>query len=151
MSTLNNYINGWMTHRKALHELIDTFDSKNLQYKPWDEGMSVSELVLHISTSTNMFAQTVKNGVFAPPATPKTPETISELKQLVEADTAETNSALESITDEQLNQIVEFAGMKMPGIAMLEMAKEHEIHHKGQLFTYARLLGIEKLPFFISR
>ncbi|WP_081825521.1 DinB family protein [Bacillus sp. UNC41MFS5] len=24
---------------------------------------------------------------------------------------------------------------------------DHEIHHKGQLFTYARLIGREKLPF----
>ncbi|SIC68051.1 Uncharacterised protein [Mycobacteroides abscessus subsp. abscessus] len=41
--------------------------------------------------------------------------------------------------------------MTMPGIVLLENAKDHEIHHKGQLFTYARLAGIEKLPFFVSR
>ncbi|WP_349679045.1 MULTISPECIES: DinB family protein [Aneurinibacillus] len=28
---------------------------------------------------------------------------------------------------------------------------DHEVHHKGQLFLYARLIGIEKLPFFITQ
>ncbi|MED1206050.1 DinB family protein [Heyndrickxia acidicola] len=26
---------------------------------------------------------------------------------------------------------------------------DHEIHHKGQIFPYARLIGIEKLPEYI--
>lgn len=148
---MKSYISGWMSHRKALLELINTIDSENLQYKPWDGAMTFSELVLHISTSTGMFANTVKQGAFVPPTTPKTPETISELKQLVQSETDLTKSILESITEEQLNQLVEFSGMNMPGMAMLETAKDHEIHHKGQLFTYARLMGIENLPFFVSR
>jgi uncharacterized damage-inducible protein DinB len=149
---MKNYIASWMSHRKALLELIDALDdNENLQYKPWDGGMTLSELVLHISNSTDMFANTVKQGVFVPPTTPKTPETIGELKQMVQSETEQTKSILESITEEQLNQLVEFAGMKMPGMAMLETAKDHEIHHKGQLFTYARLIGIEELPFFVSR
>jgi uncharacterized damage-inducible protein DinB len=149
---MKNFIGSWMSHRKALLEIIEALnDNDNLQYKPWDGGMTLSELVLHISSSTAMFANTVKQGVFVPPTTPKTPETIEELKQLVQSETDQTISILESITDEQLNQLVEFAGMKMPGMAMLESAKDHEIHHKGQLFTYARLIGIEELPFFVSR
>jgi uncharacterized damage-inducible protein DinB len=148
---MKNYISGWMSHRKALLELINTLDSDNLQYKPWDGAMTLSELVLHISTSTGMFANTVKQGVFVPPTTPKTPETIDELKQIVQSETEQTKSILETITEEQLDQLVEFAGMKMPGMAMLETAKDHEVHHKGQLFTYARLIGIEELPFFVSR
>jgi uncharacterized damage-inducible protein DinB len=151
MNELNNYIAGWMSHRKALLELINTLGSDNLHYRPWDGAMTLSELVLHISTSTTMFANTVKQGVFVPPTTPKTPETIEELKQIVKSETDQTNSILESITGEQLDQLVEFAGMKMPGMAMLETAKDHEIHHKGQVFTYARLIGIEELPFFVSR
>jgi len=151
MSKMNNYITGWMSHRNALLELINTLGNDNLQYKPWDGAMTLSELVLHISTSTNMFANTVKQGVFVPPTTPKTPETIDELKQIVQSETDQTKSTLEAITEDQLGQEVEFSGMKMSGMAMLETAKDHEIHHKGQLFTYARLIGIKELPFFVSR
>lgn len=98
-----------------------------------------------------MFAGTVKNGEFTPPTGSSKIETISELKALVETQTNQTKSKLESLTEDQLAAIVEFAGMKMPGLALLESGKDHEIHHKGQLFTYARLLGVESLPFFVNR
>lgn len=151
MGKSQNFIAGWTTHRKALLELLETFDNDHLHYKPWDNAMSLSELVLHISGATTMFVQIVKNGAFTPPSNEESIKTIDELKQAVQKATDQTIADLEAITDEQLTQIAEFNGMKMPGIAMLEMAKEHEIHHKGQLFTYARLLGIESLPFFIIR
>jgi uncharacterized damage-inducible protein DinB len=151
MEDMNNFITGWMSHRKALLELIDVFEDKHLSYKPWDNGMTVSELVLHITGATDMFIKTVKNGEFTPPAEPKAYESVTQLKVDVQAETDEMLVGLQSLNKDQLIQLVEFYGMKMPGIALLENGKEHEIHHKGQLFTYARLLGIETLPFFISR
>ncbi|HZH59572.1 MAG TPA: DinB family protein [Metabacillus sp.] len=152
MAGINELVSGWMSHRKVLHELLDTFEDQHLSYKPWEEAMSLSELVLHISGAMEMFTDTVKNGVFTPPSGPSNNiETVSELKALVEAQTNETKSKLEELTNDQLAAIVEFAGMKMPGMVLLESGKDHEIHHKGQLFTYARLLGIKSLPFFVNR
>ncbi len=151
MTRVNELISGWMSHRKVLHELLDTFEDQHLSYKPWEEAMSLSELVLHISGAMEMFTDTVKNGVFTPPTGSSKIESVSELKTLVENQTNQTKSKLEGLTDEQLAAIVEFAGMKMPGLALLESAKDHEIHHKGQLFTYARLLGVQSLPFFVNR
>ncbi|MCM3586008.1 DinB family protein [Mesobacillus maritimus] len=151
MSRVDSYKDGWLSHRKALQALIETLENKNLSFKPWDNAMSLSELVLHISSSTSMFVRTVNEGIFTPPNEGKTPETVEELKQMVQSDTDKTLTYLESITEEQLNQLVQFSGMKMTGLAMLETAKDHEIHHKGQLFTYARLIGVEELPFFVIR
>ena len=151
MSRVDSYKDGWLSHRKALQALIETLENNNLSFKPWDNAMSLSELVLHISSSTSMFVRTVNEGLFTPPNEGKTPETVEELKQMVQSDTDKTLTYLESITEEQLNQLVEFSGMKMTGLAMLETAKDHEIHHKGQLFTYARLIGVEELPFFVIR
>ncbi|PLS15993.1 damage-inducible protein DinB [Bacillus sp. M6-12] len=151
MAKINGFIDSWLSHRKALLELADTFGDDQLQFKPWENAMSLSELVLHITGATSMFAQTVKNGVFTPPPEPKAFETASDLKAIIQNETEKTVSDLESLTDEQLELPVEFYGMTMPGLDLLENGKDHEIHHKGQLFTYARLLGIESLPFFVSR
>lgn len=151
MSKIAAFTAGWMSHRKALLELLDTIQDQHLPYKPWDKAMSFAEMALHIANSTAMFVQIVKNGSFTPSGGQQQPATASELKAAVQAATEQTKADLESLTPEQLEQTAEFNGMKMPGIAMLEMAKEHEIHHKGQLFTYARLLGIDPLPFFVSR
>ncbi|WP_053361736.1 DinB family protein [Bacillus sp. FJAT-27251] len=151
MENTKDFTSGWMDHRKALLELLDTFNDGQLNYKPWENGMTLSELVLHTTGATAMFAQTVKNGEFTPPSGPSTVESIQELKEIVREQTEQTQAALESLTGEQLGKLIDFSGMKMTGSAMLEMARDHEIHHKGQLFTYARMLGIEELPFFISR
>ena len=53
---------------------------------------------------------------------------------------------LESLTDEQLAEHVHFpAGLMPPTKSRFEMllgAKEHEMHHRGQLMIIQRLLGI---------
>lgn len=151
MEKLSGFIESWMGHRKALIELLEVVDNENLNYKPWEDSMSFSELVIHITSSMDMFAQTVKNGVFATPKQSKSFATLKELKLIVQSETEETTAILQSLTSEQLNQLIEFYGMNLPGITLLENAKDHEIHHKGQLFTYARMTGAQNLPFFISR
>ncbi len=53
---------------------------------------------------------------------------------------------LESLTDAQLGEFVTFpAGLQPPSKSRFEMllgAKEHEMHHRGQLMVIQRLLGI---------
>jgi len=68
---------------------------------------------------------------------------------IVEALTArgeEFASFLESLTDAQLGEFVTFpAGLQPPTKSRFEMllgAKEHEMHHRGQLMVIQRLLGI---------
>ncbi|KKK36151.1 damage-inducible protein DinB [Mesobacillus campisalis] len=151
MENTKGFTSGWMSHRKALIELLDTLNDGQLNYKPWENGMTLSELVLHTTGATAMFAQTVKNGEFTPPSGPNAVESVQKLKEVVQEQTELTQAVLESLTGEQLGKLIDFSGMKMTGSVMLETARDHEIHHKGQLFTYARMLGIEELPFFVSR
>ena len=53
---------------------------------------------------------------------------------------------LETLTDEQLGEHVQFPpGLTPPSKSRFEMllgAKEHEMHHRGQLMVIQRLLGI---------
>jgi uncharacterized damage-inducible protein DinB len=46
---------------------------------------------------------------------------------------------------EKLAQEVDFFGMKMPPVAVLPMANNHSIHHRGQLAAYLRAAG-SKVP-----
>ena len=47
------------------------------------------------------------------------------------------------LTLDQLNEEVEAFGRKMRRIVLLWGMTEHEIHHRGQLYTYYHLAGIE--------
>jgi uncharacterized damage-inducible protein DinB len=150
MSSIQSYVAGWLSHRNALIALLDKVQDKDLHYKPWDGAMSLAELAVHITDSTAMFANIVA-GKEKPASQGQAFSSADALRNYVQEKTKETQAALESITGEQLHAEVEFANMKMTGQAMLDMAKEHEIHHKGQLFTYVRMTGAQDLPFFISR
>lgn len=150
MAKIDGYIAGWLSHRESLIELLEVIDDAHLNFKPWDGAMSLSELVQHISNSTGMFVQTVKNGEFTPPAKDNMINSITELADYLQAATEQTISDLKSLTPAQLEKEIEFFDRKMPGIVLLESGKDHEIHHKGQLFTYARLTGAENLPFFVK-
>jgi len=48
-----------------------------------------------------------------------------------------------TLTPEQWKEEVEFHGKKLRRGVLLSFVTEHEIHHRGQLFTYYRLAGIE--------
>lgn len=150
MIPFQEFIAGWMSHRGALIALLDTVKDDQLDFTPWDGAMSFAKLTTHIVDSTGMFASIVKGEAPAAGA-PSSFATVEELKRYVQTLTEQTKSDLESLTEEQLNRVVEFAGMKMPGIALLQTGKDHEIHHKGQLFTYARIIGVKELPFFVER
>ncbi|CAM3431924.1 DinB family protein [Marinicrinis lubricantis] len=151
MTVLDTFVAGWMPHRKALLELLDCIGEDQLNYKPWEKAMTFSELALHITGSTLFFIGIVKGEERDPNVEAPKARSLAELKQLAQEQTELTKSQLESITAEQLDQIVEFAGMKLPGSALLQLAKDHEVHHKGQLFTYARTAGVENVPFFFKR
>ncbi|MGO4106978.1 DinB family protein [Paenibacillus sp. YAF4_2] len=150
MTNINEFIAGWKSHRNVLHDMLAEVTTEQLSFKPWEKGMTVAELVLHITGAMDMFAKTVQHGVYTP-GSKQSFASAEELRAGVAAATEQTEAILRTLTPEQLAQSIDFFGNPVPGFALLQNAKDHEIHHKGQLFTYLRLAGIEKLPFFVSR
>lgn len=150
MPNINEFIAAWKSHRKVLHDMLADVTDEQLSFKPWEKAMSLQELVLHITGSMDMFAKTVQNGVFAP-GDKHAYATADELRAGVAAATEQTETILRALTPSQLEQTIDFFGNPLSGSLLLQNGKDHEIHHKGQLFIYLRLVGIEKLPFFVSR
>lgn len=150
MDAMDEVVEGWMKHRLVLHDLLELVGDEHVQYKPWDHAFSLGELAIHMATSMDMFVKTVKNGSFTPPQTEKNCETIADVREIVKKYTETSEWDLRALTKSQITDELEFNRDKAPGSFWLSNAIDHEIHHKGQLFTYVRLLGIEKLPFFMK-
>jgi uncharacterized damage-inducible protein DinB len=56
-----------------------------------------------------------------------------------------------ALTPEQLSEEIEPFGPnynRMSRMALLHLTHEHEIHHRGQLYTYLRIAGCEVPPLF---
>ncbi|KKC47499.1 damage-inducible protein DinB [Paenibacillus sp. D9] len=151
MTDINGFIAEWRSHRNVLPQMLEQVTDEQLGMKPWEKAMSLSELVVHIAGSMVMFAATVANGAYMPGGKPASVHTADELRAFVASTTERAEELLRSIGGEQLERQIDFFGNAMPGHVLLQNAKDHEIHHKGQLFVYLRLAGIEQLPFFVSR
>lgn len=148
----NAYVEAWLRHRLVLLELLELIGDEHVNFQPWDEALPLGKLALHIATAGEMFVQTVQAGEFRRIA-PVTCENMDDVRRVVSELTESTKNALSDLTDEQLNNVVATAqifGVDLPGKALIGAMRDHEIHHKGQLFVYARMVGV-KPPGFVKR
>ncbi|MGM8365997.1 DinB family protein [Virgibacillus sp. W0181] len=150
MDAMDEVVEGWLKHRLVVHDLIKLVDDENMDFKPWDNAVTVSELAIHIATSMDMFVKLVKDGEFTPPKTEKDYQSMEDVHDIVTKYTAKTKRDLKSLSKSHITTEVEFNKDKAPGSFWLSNAIDHEIHHKGQLFTYVRIIGAKEVPFFMK-
>jgi uncharacterized damage-inducible protein DinB len=67
----------------------------------------------------------------------------NEIASTFDSQHDELVTEVSKLTPEQLREEVEFHGRSLRRGVLLWFMTEHEIHHRGQLYTYYRLAGIE--------
>jgi uncharacterized damage-inducible protein DinB len=111
--------------------------------------MSLGELINHIWIAEAGLIQAVVEGAYPS----ESPARINNTKDLLEAfdkTHEEAVAKVSTLTPEQLAEQIEPFGPahKMTRMALLHLTHEHEIHHRGQLYTYLRIAGCEVPPLF---
>lgn len=149
MDTIDEVVKGWMKHRLVVHDLLELVEDEYKDFKPWDGAYTLGGLALHIATSMDMFAKLVKTASFAPP-NKETYQSMDDVRKLVKEYSRITQNDISSLTRSNITEEIEFNRDSAPGSFWLSNAIDHEIHHKGQLFTYVRMTGVEKVPFFMK-
>ena len=85
---------------------------------------------------------------------PPIPSTLQEARALLSQLTKIHEDKLGGFDDTVLRKqttITLSAGtLTEPGVEILHRIIGHEAHHKGQLFTYARLLNVAEPPFYVD-
>lgn len=142
-------MDAWILHRNVLEELLEQIDDEHIDFKPWDDAMALGELALHVAGWNYVLVSMVKTEELVTPDIPKC-ETMAEVRKAVKNFTEQTKATYESFTDEELEVENKSSLPILKGTKKryLTSVYEHEIHHKGQLFTYARMVGVKELPFF---
>lgn len=142
----------WSRHRSVLEELLKPVADEHYDFKPWDGAMSLGEMALHIVQWADTFVTLVKTGEFTMPADLGC-NTMSEVRDAVRELTEKTTATLKTITntDVETERVFSLSGFRAQGKLFLDMLYDHEVHHKGQLYIYVRMLGYKEVPFFRKR
>ncbi|WP_175072817.1 DinB family protein [Terribacillus sp. AE2B 122] len=149
MSKTAYWKENWLQHRNVLIQLIDQIEDGHLDFKPWEDAMTLRDLVLHVTAWNGVFVNMVKTESMTTPDLPEV-HTMEDLRKAVKHFTDQTIKDFEKITDEELalDNEAKILGMQGKKELYLQAMYDHELHHKGQLFIYARLVGAKDLPFF---
>ncbi|WP_028776881.1 DinB family protein [Shimazuella kribbensis] len=149
MGLAKQMMNDWIQHRNVLEELLKQIHDEHIDFKPWDDAMTLGELVLHIAGWNDVFVSMVKTEKFATPDIPEC-KNIEDVRKAVKNFTEKTKATYKSFTDDELEAENNSLHPKLQGPKKkyLTAMYDHEVHHKGQLFIYARMIGVKELPFF---
>ncbi len=144
-----------MVHGVTLR-LIGTFDDKDLDYRPKPGMRSVRELIMHIYGMKKTFSEGMRQGKLTADieneAIPETEEgkasaaslkTVADLQNYARTCFQTINETLASTTDEQLAKPLESPFGTFLTWQYFAFGYDEHWHHRGQLYTYARLLGKE--------
>lgn len=149
MVQAEEFMNDWLQHRNVLEELLETIDDEYIDFKPWEGAMTFGGLTLHVAGWNDVFVSMVKTEEFAAPDIPEC-KTMGDVRKAVKDFTEKTKATFKSLTDEDLEAENSSSHPKMQGKKKryLVAMYDHEIHHKGQIFVYARMVGAKEVPFF---
>lgn len=144
-----------MVHGVTLR-LIGSFSDEDLDYRPRPEMRSVRDLILHIYGAEKAMAEGVVAGKLTEaeeykglPEKDEAKPYLAAIKTIADAqDYAKrchqaADEALEKVTDEQLASQIESPFGTFLGWQYFNFCYDEHWHHRGQLYTYARMLGKE--------
>jgi len=136
------FVSNWnRIHRDTARVLRAAPDDK-LEWRPKEDMFTMRELIGHIPQAEVVLVRSALAG-----STQKVPFDFSGAAEVIatafDSQHEELASEVSKLTAEQWKEEVEFHGRRLRRGVLLWFVTEHEIHHRGQLFTYYRLAGIE--------
>jgi len=149
----------YRTVRKNTITIADEIPEEKYGFRPSPESRTAGQTLVHIAVSSRLpalihFEQhrtnfdgfdffSIIRQIIAEESVPRTKQ---EIIDLLRSGGEKFASLLESASEEFLAEAVAYpAGMEPPTKTRFEMllsVKEHEMHHRGQLMTIERMLGI---------
>ena len=133
--------------QKVTLKAIKLIPRNKLNFKPCPEVMSVKELVTHMYSGEKAFTDGARKGVITQADFAQTRpvvKTVNDLLKLAKRVHQNTNRIAKSLTPAQMKKKVKcFWGDELPAWTCFTVSYDEHWHHRGQLFTYLRLMGIK--------
>jgi len=123
-------------------KVLQAVPETHLDYKPAEKSTAALDLAWHLAASEVALVHGAATGEFKFAPKPEGLKTAADVVAWYKEHSVAAQKAAASMTVEQATKVLDpFGGMPLPGVAFLNMAINHAIHHRGQLSTYLRPMG----------
>jgi uncharacterized damage-inducible protein DinB len=174
--TLEPPLRLWRQERGWTRQLIAAFPEDTFGWRPATDAFSCGELVVHLIQAERFWRRLLVEAAagrrydpfglagtaeqrYAAFRTPnflsarggRHPVTFASCLERFAAEQAETEAALVALTPEQLAGAIvhhPVAGLVAPVGEMIWFMASHEVHHRGQLSAYAKMVGVAQPPLY---
>jgi uncharacterized damage-inducible protein DinB len=166
----------WRQERAWTRQLVAAFPESAFGWRPAPDAFSCGELVIHLVQSERFWRRLLVEAAagrrydpfglsgdaeeryaafrepnFLSASSPRHPTTFAACLERWAAEQAETEAAFAAFTGEQLAAAIvhhPVAGFVEPLADMIWFMASHEVHHRGQLSAYAKMLGLAQPPLY---
>ena len=142
-TALEQSLTNWERIHQQTLRLMKVAPDDQYEWKPTDSAMTLGSLMNHLYQSEMGLADAMVHGTF--PSEFPTYSTTAELLVAYATSHAAAVEKVRALPAEAWEEMITPFGPQstMPRLALLTLAMEHEIHHRGQLYVYLRMLGCE--------
>ena len=122
-------------------KVLKAFPKDKLDFKPHEKSNSAGKLAFNFAMEEKVNVDALKGQIDFSVYQAPVPATMEEIIAELEKSHKASMEAIKNASDEQLSQLVDFAGMKMPAMNVFWMMMLDSVHHRGQFSVYIRLAG----------
>jgi uncharacterized damage-inducible protein DinB len=146
---LNSFLENWRRIHRQTINVIRVAPDEQYDWKTCDSAMTLGGLMNHLWQSEAALAHAVVSGSF-PAERPAPLNRTAELIAAFDHSHDEAVARILPLTEAQLAETIAPFGpaRALTRRQLLNGMLEHEIHHRGQLYTYLRMLGANVPPLF---
>lgn len=137
--------------RKRTRALTACIPEDRLEWRPTPSQFSAGDLVRHIAAAERwMYVENVMGRPSVYPGHgPELAADVSACLEYLDQTHEESRGLLATLTPDQIQgPCTTVAGAEVPVWLLLRVMLEHEIHHRGQLYTVLGTLGVERPSLF---
>jgi uncharacterized damage-inducible protein DinB len=150
--TKNDFFEIFEGNRRLTMRVIEAFpEDKLFSYTPDEKLRPFVEMVKEIVNIEYGYMQGIALDKWEYKDVFEGVTTTEDLIKISNEIREETRKMWEEMNEERLSIVVKdpFFGPEQSHFARLQYALENEIHHRGQGYTYLRILGIEPPEFYV--
>ncbi|MFX0092893.1 MAG: DinB family protein [Candidatus Hodarchaeota archaeon] len=151
ITDINSFLSYYKKIRKRTLRVIACIPPEKMEWSPKPEKMTLGDIIRHLAAIERyMYAETIRGNKSKYPGYQK--EVAASYPTSVDFMNALHEESLEifgKMTPEQLQQkCLTPAKTPITVWKWLRAMVEHEVHHRGHIYTYLGLLGIKTPPIF---